>query len=276
MVFIDTLNMIFITFHIAVKQLRDEGKDFNEKNLPFFYHLFINKINSFFTTYGKLDFCWEGTKSLVWRRSIYPEYKTNRDENKSKDEYKLLKTTFPKIRELLNYYPCRNLEVEEAEADDIIYQLSIQGKHTILTTDRDLSQIKLINDEVEIYNPIYKKYIEPTQNIIEEKAIVGDKSDNIPGLHRIGKKTFEKMMQDKNFFNEKISQNISAYQSFKKIVDLSQIPERIKKEIIDLNEKTDYNNFQQDEIELFFFNNKLVQQIHNWSEEKYNIKRAIR
>jgi DNA polymerase I len=277
MVLVDTLNIIFITFYMAIKHLRDEGKEFNQENVPFFYHLLIKKLNMFFAIYGKLDFCWEGRRSLEWRRSIYPEYKTNRNDNKEKNEYILLKSTFPKIKELLQYYPCRNIEVDEAEADDIIYQLSLSGSHTILSTDKDLSQIKLINPDADIYNPIIKKYIEPSKTIIEEKAIIGDRSDNIPGIYRIGEKTFIKMMEDKNFFNEKMKgDNLKTYNIFKKIVDLSQLPNDIKLKIIDINNIEKYNEFQPDEIELFYFNNKLVQQIHDWAETKYEIKRRLK
>jgi 5'-3' exonuclease len=277
MILIDTLNIVFITFYIAIKKLKDEGKEFNEENLPFFYHLFINKIHLFFTTYGKLDFCWEGKNSTSWRKSIYSEYKANRSENNNKEEYILLKSIFPKIRELLSYYPCRNLEVENAEADDVMYQLAIkEGSHTILTTDKDLSQIKLINKDVEIYNPINKKYIEPSKTIIEEKIIIGDKSDNIPGLYRIGKKTFEKMMLDENFRKEKISgDNLKLYNIFKKIVDLSQIPKEIKENILDASKNTQYNEFKPDNIEVFFFENRLINQIHTWPQVKNEIRSKI-
>lgn len=279
---IDTLNIIFIEYHIARKKLHDEGKVLDEENLPFYAHLLFNKLNSLFSIYGKLIFAWEGKNSLGWRRSIFPDYKGNRKQQKNEDEYKVLKSFFPKIQEVLGYYPCKQIETQNAEADDVIYILSEKYQDsgiTIISTDGDLTQIKnFFGDKIEIYNPIRRTYAKNRPYIIEEKAICGDASDNIPGLYRIGPKTFEKMLKDPVQSKKIMSKgnNKQIYESFKKIVDLRKFPEDIHKQILDKEGKIPYNEFQPENIEMFFWDNKLKQQLDRWGNVRENINIAIR
>lgn len=274
MVLVDTLNIIFIMFHMTNKKLRDEGKEFDEKSKPFFYHMLFQKLNFLFQTYGQLIFCWEGKKSLEWRRSIYPEYKKNRVAN---DSIQYLKTLFPEIKEILKYYPTKQIEVDEAEADDVIYVLckKYQGKDiTVLTTDKDISQIRNYFPNITIYNPIHRKEIIPSKYIVEEKSIIGDSSDNIPGLYRIGKKTFEKMLENKELFNKKISgENKRIFEAFKKIIDLRKFPKDLQQKIIDKDEQESYNEYKPDEIEDFFYENRMVSMLNRWPVIKGTIKK---
>jgi 5'-3' exonuclease len=228
--------------------------------------------------YGKSIFCWEGESSLEWRKNIYPLYKANRDENKQREEYKVFKRTIPVVKDVLNYYPVKQISHSKAEADDVIFAISTTTNENviIITTDKDLSQIKNIRSDVIIQNPINKNSIEPSKYIIEEKCIIGDRSDNIPGLYRIGEKTFKKMMEDEKFFKEKMKGNEFIYSSFKKIVDLSLFPKEIHNEIIDTENKTDYNVFIPEEIELFYWNNKLKELLDRWIKVSNSIVMKIK
>jgi len=238
-VLVDTMNVIFIEFHVACKLLKDEGKTLDEENLPFYAHLLFNKLNNFFSTYGNIIFCWEGYHSLDWRRSIYPDYKRNREGMKSQDEFKVLKSFLPKIEEVLNYYPCKQIRVDEAEADDVIYSLakkySAIDDVIIISTDGDLVQIRnsFVN-EVEIYNPIRRSFAKENKFLIEEKAICGDRSDNIPGLYRVGVKTFEKMISDATMYKKIMDKgdNREIYKRFKIIIDLSQFPKNFQQKMV--------------------------------------------
>ena len=111
---------------------------------------------------------------------------------------------FPLVREFLEHYPIYYKELEGYEADDIIGTLSrrFEGKQKIiLTSDRDMLQ--LINDDVHVL--LMKKGItemqevtlevlkaeynlEPSQ-VIDLKGLMGDPSDNIPGVVGVGEKT---------------------------------------------------------------------------------------
>ena len=136
-----------------------------------------------------------------FRHQEYSAYKANRKEIPVE-----LKMQFEPIKEFLNICNIKTIEVEGYEADDIIGTISKNSKaHNVylevFTGDRDLLQ--LINDNVLInmmkkglsevdhfdeahLHEIYG--IKPKQ-IIDIKALMGDSSDNIPGVKGIGEKT---------------------------------------------------------------------------------------
>lgn len=136
-----------------------------------------------------------------FRHQEFSDYKANRKQ--LPDE---LKMQFPLIREFLDVSNIKTIEIDGYEADDIIGSLSIKAQNegfevNVYTGDRDLLQ--LIDDHVHIYmmrkglsevevfdrthmHDIYG--IEPKQ-IIDVKALMGDSSDNIPGVKGVGEKT---------------------------------------------------------------------------------------
>lgn len=272
------MNFVFISYHMALAELKEKGiQEFTEDQVGFFYHILFNKYNQLFKTYGQLIICHEGKGSLNWRRKIYPDYKRNRDAGKQEPSYLVLKSTFDKIEEVLNYYPCKQIKVDETEADDVIYALSKyygeKGEDVIIvSTDSDLAQILDLFDTISIYNPIKKVFINKKPNIVKQKAIVGDASDNIPGLYRIGIKTFEKMLQDKKLWNEKIKgNNYDNYQKFLKIVDLSIFPSEYHKDILEKETLIDYSVFDIGKIEYFFFENAMQDNISRWGNNSGEI-----
>lgn len=285
-ILLDFMNCVFINFNQAKRLVHEKkiekGEEpiFTKEDVPFFYHILFKKFNYYFSTYGKLYICMEGYNSLEWRRSIFPDYKRNRDKSKSEDEYKIIKETFPIIEEIIKLYPTKIIKINEAEADDAIYVLSEKYRDesvTIISTDNDLSQIINRFENVKLYNPVRMKYVEKQPHILLEKAIVGDASDNIPGLNRIGQKTFEKMMSDKKLFNEKMKDgNKEIVDTYLKIIDLSRIPESTKQKILDEDEKLLFNKFNPDEIETFYFNNKLRDLLSSWGATSGNIQLALK
>ena len=73
------------------------------------------------------------------------------------------------------------------------------------------------------------------KNIIAEKAIVGDSSDNIKGLPRVGGKTFEKMLTDKTEWAKIMGKgdNATLYETILDIVDLRRYPKEYHDKIIE-------------------------------------------
>ena len=276
-ILVDMMNIVFISFYASKIQIKKEQNrdEFLKEDIPFFLHFLLNKINSIFAEFGVLDICWDGKNSLDWRRSIFPDYKRNRDKTKNDISYKNIMSSIPKIQEALNYYPCRQIEIENAEADDIIFCLSkkyVKEEVLIISSDGDLSQmINYFGEKISQFHPIKKTYYEPSKYILEEKAIVGDMTDNIPGLFRVGIKTFEKMLADKSIWNKVMvkENNKKIYESFLNIIDLRKCP--FEKEILDKEKTIEYNKFQPDEIELFLWDNKLKDLLHRWTKIKNDI-----
>ena len=144
----------------------------------------------------------------TFRTEMYADYKGGRA--KTPDEFR---EQFPFIREQLDHLGIRHYELAQYEADDIIGTLdkmaettSVPFDVTIVSGDKDLIQLTDDNTVVEIskkgvaefeeFTPAYLKEkmgLTPEQ-FIDLKALMGDKSDNIPGVTKIGEKTGIKLL----------------------------------------------------------------------------------
>ncbi|MFZ5858521.1 MAG: DNA polymerase I [Chloroflexota bacterium] len=135
----------------------------------------------------------------TFRDKLYPEYKATRE--KMPDD---LRTQIERIRQIVDAFNIPRLEMEGYEADDVLgtiaRQVAAQGLGVkIITGDRDLLQ--LVGDRTAVYIAgDDKTYITPEdvqaskfgvrpEQVVDYKAIVGDTSDNIPGVPGVGEKT---------------------------------------------------------------------------------------
>lgn len=170
---------------------------------------FVNMINKIMNEEKPTHMIVAFDKGKTFRHSEYAEYKGGRDE--TPDE---LKVQFPIAKELLTNMGIKYYEIDNYEADDIIgtfakyCEMDPEFEGLIVSSDKDLLQ--LISDEVEIKLLKQKDYIrynktsfkedygiEPIR-IIDLKALMGDSSDNIPGVKGIGEKTALKLLQQYN------------------------------------------------------------------------------
>jgi len=277
-ILIDSSNLCFIEMGAAKSVLFKEGKDLDAKNWPFFINVLMSRVHNIFSTYNEdeIIFCWEGKNSTKRRKSIYSEYKGNRGKAKEEVSYQLLMEFLPKFQELLKSYPCKSMIIDECEADDVIYalaeELHKENGVVIISTDNDLSQIReKFGENVSMYNPVRKQFI-VKYNVVLNKAIVGDKGDNIPGISRIGEKTFEKMIADENFMEEVLNKgnNRKIMEQFLEIVDLSKLPESLKINVLNEYKKEPYS-FNPDTVEQFFWDNKCKEQLSKWGTTKTKI-----
>lgn len=144
----------------------------------------------------------------VFRHERYADYKgtrTGMPEN--------LLVQMPLIKEALSYMNIETFGLEGYEADDIIgtmsaHQSAAGGESIILSGDRDLFQLvgehvtvcfpQSKGQEMEIVTPEYlaEHYALTPELVIEMKGLMGDKSDNIPGVAGVGEKTAKKLLAD--------------------------------------------------------------------------------
>ncbi len=133
----------------------------------------------------------------TFRTDFYPEYKAHRP-----DLPEDLRPQFPLIRDAVRAFEIPCLEQAGFEADDLIAtyaRLACEAgaTATIVSSDKDLMQ--LVNDCVTMYDTMKDKRIGPAEvmekfgvgpdKVIEVQALIGDSSDNVPGVPGIGVKT---------------------------------------------------------------------------------------
>lgn len=167
---------------------------------------FVNMINKIVAEEKPVYMLVAFDKGKTFRHEKYTEYKGGRGE--TPDE---LKKQFPVAKELLTAMGIKYYEIDNYEADDIIGTFShmcdndpnYQG--LIISSDKDLLQ--LISDEVEMKLLKSKDYIRYNKEsfkeewgidpikVVDLKALMGDASDNIPGVKGIGEKTALKLLQ---------------------------------------------------------------------------------
>lgn len=155
-------------------------------------HMVLNSIRSykakFGEEYGELVIACDNKN--YWRRQLFPYYKANRKKNRETSEldWKAIFDCLHKIREELKLvFPYRVIDVETAEADDIIGTLCREfgdyQKILILSGDKDFVQLqRYIN--VRQYNPVLKKFITHNnpEQFLKEHIIKGDAGDGIPNF----------------------------------------------------------------------------------------------
>ena len=269
---IDFSTILYSSLYLAKKEALQEDREIEKKDI---FSVLFNILNRIFSTYNNCYVVFDGRNSNKYRREIYPEYKRNRDSKRDDLNIKLLFSCIKEIKELFNYYPIKVIEVNEAEADDVIYCLCEryhkESNILVLTSDKDLIQLMNYFENVEIYNMFQKKYFKKDPLIVEKKIIVGDKADNISGISRVGIKTFDKMMQDKNIYEEKIKGNEVIIEKFRKIIDLRLIPERIKNRILNEDETISFNKYDPESIEFHFYTNQHKKLLDSWSYKEHEI-----
>ncbi|WP_343183422.1 5'-3' exonuclease [Buchnera aphidicola] len=196
-------------------------------------------------------------KKKTFRNKIYKKYKSNRP-NIPLD----LKKQIKNVKKIIKYIGIPILKIPGFEADDIIGTLSKKyfkyiKKILILTNDKDMTQ--LINKNVKILDnnskiigkkEVIKKYGVKPKLIKYFLAIVGDRSDNIPGIPGIGIKTTQKIL--KKFKSLK-----DIYKNLKKLKSLN-IRNSVKlKNIFKKNKKIAFLSYSLTKIKTNIKNKKL-------------------
>ena len=159
---------------------------------------FMNMILPILAAAKKTDsfVCVFDASRQTFRQKIYPEYKQNRDETPAD----LITQSFM-VRDAMAAIGMPVLCIPDVEADDVIATLSKQfcdmhDKTRIITSDKDLMQ--LVSDcvflydgmkQVEIHESgVLEKFgVKPNQ-VIDAQSLIGDSTDNVPGVHGIGPK----------------------------------------------------------------------------------------
>ena len=201
---VDGNNLLKIGFH-GVREFYHNGR-----HVGGVWH-FLNTLRKFLEeqNYQKVLVCWDSKTSSSQRRLIYPKYKLNRKPSESELKEESFLDQKQRVKQYLEEMFVRQLETEQAEADDLIAhycKVSLDEEKTIFSSDRDLTQ--LISEKVSIYSPSAKQYYKfgdkiklhdievPHYNVKTVKILTGDSSDNIDGIFYLGEKTLIKLFPE--------------------------------------------------------------------------------
>lgn len=269
------LNQVLISN--LMQQINSSPKVKLEENL--IRHMVLNSLRSyvrqFKEKYGSIIICCDSKK--YWRRDVFPFYKSNR--KKARDEsgfdWTLIFETLNKIRdELKENFPYKVIDVEGAEADDVIGVLSARLSPSedilILSSDKDFVQLQKY-ENVTQYSPILKRFVKTDDPYlyVKEHIIKGDRGDGIPNFLSadnvfalgerqkvINKKKLDEWLKLKP---EDFCENENMLRGYKRnqmLVDLDYIPDNISARIVDAYENVKPGNKQK--MFNYFVEKKLV------------------
>ena len=204
-VLIDGNNLLFRSFFATsyTGNIMRNSKGFPTNAL----YGFINMINKILDEERPNYIMMAFDKGKTFRHEKYKEYKSGRHEMPNE-----LREQFPVAKELVEIMGITHYEIDNYEADDIIGTFAnFIDNHddyvgTIISSDKDLLQ--LITDKVEVKllkqtgfirmneDEFKNTYMVPPINMIDIKALMGDPSDNIPGVKGIGEKTAINLLKE--------------------------------------------------------------------------------
>lgn len=162
------------------------------------------------------------------RMEILPEYKANRRVGltpEKESELRDFREQRGTIETIMKLFPVETVYHPEYECDDVIAALAL-NEHAddeciIISNDTDFIQMYGLGKNVSIYSPVKKEFLMPTEyDYVSWKALVGDSSDNISGVPRIGKKTAVKILETKETLNEWVSKNPDKAVIYNRNLDL--------------------------------------------------------
>ena len=252
--------MIFVDFNqVCISNIMQDIKNNSDIEENLVRHMILSSLlmykQKFGREYGELVICCDSPKS--WRKDVFPFYKANRKSYRENSDFdwKKIFLILNKIRdELRESFPYRVIEVDGAEADDIIGQFSLNAKQPvlILSSDKDFIQLQS-NPNVKQYSISQKKYLNGINpdTYLKEHIIKGDRGDGIPNIlsdddtfvsqkrqNKLQKIKIESWIQmdPQEFCNDRMYRN---YCRNEQLVSLHKTPSDIIDKIVDL-----YKNYK--------------------------------
>lgn len=219
-------------------------------------HMILNSLRynklKFEQDFGEMIICADDKN--YWRRKYFPYYKALRrtDREESELDWNAIFNALNNVREeLKEIFPYKVIQIDTAEADDIIgtivhaegTMLNSGNPILILSGDKDYIQLHTYGN-VSQYDPTRKRWIKNSdpEGYLHEHIVRGDRGDGVPNIlspdnclvlkQRQGRVTQKRLDESKDINNmsDELKRN---YIRNKTLVDLSQVPEEIKQQVMD-------------------------------------------
>lgn len=197
-VFVDGTNALYRAFFAPMPDLRaPDGTP--TKAVLVFTNMLLKTLREEAPDYCAVVF---DARGKTFRHKLYDDYKAGRDAQPED-----LSAQMPLAHEVVRALALPVLEVPDVEADDVIATLVRSAPKdtqvSVVSTDRDLMQ--LVSERVQLldgirdrrYGPeeVEARFGVPPEQVLDVRALVGDKSDNIPGVKGIGEKGAAQLIQ---------------------------------------------------------------------------------
>ena len=240
-ILIDNNQIILSSIFTAAKTAQ------SEEDYGFIRHLVLNTyrkyLSKFRRNYGELVIC--NDSKNVWRKDFFPQYKKNRSERQKKSKFdwgKIFNELHTIREEMRDVFPYRFVQVERAEADDIIAVIAKNFHHKekimIVSSDKDFQQLQRYPN-VEQYSPSKKGILrcDDPYDFLLDHVVRGDSSDGVPNAIS-DDAVFVEGRRQTRLTNRKIEelkevgfqQEDNFMERNQKLIDLTMVPDYIEEE----------------------------------------------
>jgi len=240
-ILIDNNQIILSSIFTAAKTAQSED------DYGFIRHLVLNTyrkyLSKFRRDYGELVIC--NDSKNVWRKDFFPQYKKNRSERQKKSKFdwgKIFNELHTIREEMKDVFPYRFVQVERAEADDIIAVIAKNFHHKekimIVSSDKDFQQLQRYPN-VEQYSPSKKGILrcDDPYDFLLDHVVRGDSSDGVPNAIS-DDAVFVEGRRQTRLTNKKIEelkevgfqQEDNFMERNQKLIDLTMVPDYIEEE----------------------------------------------
>ena len=240
-ILIDNNQIILSSIFTAAKTAQSED------DYGFIRHLVLNTyrkyLSKFRRDYGELIIC--NDSKNVWRKDFFPQYKRNRSERQKKSKFdwgKIFNELHTIREEMKDVFPYRFVQVERAEADDIIAVIAKNFHHKekimIVSSDKDFQQLQRYPN-VEQYSPSKKGILrcDDPYDFLLDHVVRGDSSDGVPNAIS-DDAVFVEGRRQTRLTNKKIEelkevgfqQEDNFMERNQKLIDLTMVPDYIEEE----------------------------------------------
>lgn len=251
MIIVDFSNLYISTLMAQLGQHTNAELDENMLR-----HMTLNTIRNirkkFTDDYGELILAMDGKN--YWRRQVFPYYKALRKQHREASDldWKAIFEAMDLIKsELREYFPYKVIEVETAEADDVVaaicmefgQQLVSGEKILIVSSDKDMTQLQKFAN-VDQWDHIRKRWLKnttPDANLFEH-VVRGDKGDGIPSIlntddsivngirqRPITQKRINEWVENINTMDEETKRNYNRNQM---LINFDFIPQNVRDDIL--------------------------------------------
>tara|TARA_R110000824_G_scaffold113902_2_gene263960 strand:- start:1003 stop:1836 length:834 start_codon:yes stop_codon:yes gene_type:complete len=267
MILIDNNQLVVASLFQASKSDGGVTEDLVRHMLLNMYRMYRTKFHN---KYGEIVICNDGRN--YWRNDVFSYYKANRKKQRKTSSidwdgfYKIMDVI---KNEVINHLPYKNIQVNDAEADDIIAIISkhnhINEKILIVSSDKDFQQLQRYSNVYQ-YSPIKKNFLicEDPENFLLEHIIKGDSSDGVPNILSDDDVFVQEDKRQKPCGKKKISSVKSELSEWtgtdnwnrnQLLIDMNMIPEGVERTILEEYKKEPLGNRRN--ILNYFIQNKL-------------------